>query len=291
MRKTKTGLGKGLSALIPPVSEEINKEETAAAIKISSIIPNTFQPRREFDEDKLTELAESIKEHGVVQPIVVRKISGGRYELVVGERRLRACQRLKIREIPAIVKEYTDEQMMEIALIENIQRQDLNPLEEAYAYKRLLEEFNLTQEEVAKKISKSRSFVANMVRILNLPQEVLDLLAGGDLTVGHVRPLLALNSAEQQIKAAEEMRKKQMTVREAEEFTKGLLEAPQKQMMKRKKMKLSPELIDLENKLRNVCGTKVAIKNKGEKGKIEIEYYNNDDLNRILAIFFNEELA
>ena len=156
MNKNKTGLGRGLSALIPPASEEMNKEAAATEIKVSAIVPNSFQPRRTFDEGKLAELAESIKAHGVVQPIVVRKITDGKYELVVGERRLRACQSLKLPKVPALIKEYTDEQMMEIALIENIQRQDLNPVEEAAAYKRLLEEFKFTQV-VAQKISKSRS--------------------------------------------------------------------------------------------------------------------------------------
>ncbi|MDD4680912.1 MAG: ParB/RepB/Spo0J family partition protein [Clostridia bacterium] len=291
MSKNKTGLGRGLSALIPPVSEEMNKGETALEIKVGAIIPNSFQPRRTFDEDKLAELADSIKTHGVVQPLVVRKIANGKYELVVGERRLRACRSLNLSTVPALIKEYTDEQMMEIALIENIQRQDLNPVEEAYAYKRLLEEFKFTQEEVAQKISKSRSFVANMVRILQLPQAILDKVVGGELTIGHVRPLLALKEEAQQIKAAEEIIIKQLTARQAEELAKNLLKPALKSGKKKKANKLTPDLLDLENRLRDTCGTKVTIRNKGEKGKIEIEYYNTDDLNRILAVFFHEELA
>lgn len=291
MNKNKTGLGKGLSALIPPVSEEMNKE-AATEIKVSAIVPNSFQPRRTFDEEKLAELAESIKTHGVVQPIVVRQIADGKYELVVGERRLRACQSLKLPRIPALIKDYTDEQMMEIALIENIQRQDLNPIEEATAYKRLLEEFKFTQEEVAQKISKSRPFVANMVRLLHLPPTILDRVARGELTIGHARPLLALKDEAEQLKAAEEIISKQLTARQAEELVKDYAASTQKQNIKRKKTaKLPPELLDLENRLRDTCGTKVTIRNKGEKGKIEIEYYNTDDLNRILAIFFQEELA
>jgi ParB family chromosome partitioning protein len=291
VNKNKTGLGKGLSALIPPVSEEMNKE-AATEIKVSAIVPNSFQPRRTFDEEKLAELAESIKTHGVVQPIVVRQIADGKYELVVGERRLRACQSLKLPRIPALIKDYTDEQMMEIALIENIQRQDLNPIEEATAYKRLLEEFKFTQEEVAQKISKSRPFVANMVRLLHLPPTILDRVARGELTIGHARPLLALKDEAEQLKAAEEIISKQLTARQAEELVKDYAASTQKQNIKRKKTaKLPPELLDLENRLRDTCGTKVTIRNKGEKGKIEIEYYNTDDLNRILAIFFQEELA
>lgn len=287
------GLGKGLSALIPIDSEQMNKQESAAEIEVSSIIPNAFQPRRVFDEEKLAELAESIKEHGVVQPVVVRKLADEKYELVVGERRLRACQLLQLDKLPAVIKDFTDEQMMEIALIENIQRQDLNPVEEAYAYKRLLEEFKLTQEQVAQRISKSRSFVANMVRILNLPQLILDKLAEGDLTVGHVRPLLALDNQEMQIKAAAEMLSKKMTVRQAELLVKKTIEGQKKKKSKtkNKKGKLSPELVDLETRLRNVCGTKVIIKNMGKKGKIEIDYYNTDDLNRILSLFLNEDLT
>lgn len=292
MSKSKSGLGKGLSALIPPVSEEMNKEEMTTEIKVSTIIPNTFQPRRTFDEEKLAELAESIKIHGVVQPVVVRKIANGKHELVVGERRLRACQKLKLEKIPALIKEYTDEQMMEIALIENVQRQDLNPVEEAYAYKRLLEEFKYTQEQVAEKISKSRSFVANLVRILNLPQPILDKLAAGELTIGHVRPLLALEDKAMQIKAAEEMLNNQLTVREAETLAKSMTNPAKKQAAKKKKAKkLPPELLDIESKLRDTCGTKVVIRNKGDKGRIEIEYYNSDDLNRILTLFFHEDLA
>lgn len=292
MNKNKTGLGKGLSALIPPVSEEMNKEEAATEIKVSAIVPNSFQPRRTFDEEKLAELAESIKIHGVVQPIVVRQIADGKYELVVGERRLRACQSLKLSKIPALIKDYTDEQMMEIALIENIQRQDLNPVEEATAYKRLLDEFKFTQEEVAQKVSKSRPFVANMVRLLHLPPAILDWVARGELTVGHARPLLALKDEAEQLKAAEEIISKQMTAREAEELVKNYGAATQKQISKRKRSaKLPAELLDLENRLRDTCGTKVTIRNKGEKGKIEIEYYSTDDLNRILAIFFQDELA
>jgi ParB family chromosome partitioning protein len=292
VNKNKTGLGRGLSALIPPASEEMNKEAAATEIKVSAIVPNSFQPRRTFDEGKLAELAESIKAHGVVQPIVVRKITDGKYELVVGERRLRACQSLKLPKVPALIKEYTDEQMMEIALIENIQRQDLNPVEEAAAYKRLLEEFKFTQEEVAQKISKSRSFVANMVRILQLPPAILDRVAGGELTIGHARPLLTLKNEAQQLKAAEEIISKQLNARQAEALAKSYADSAQKQIGKRKKLaKLSPELLDLENRLRDTCGTKVSIRNKGQKGKRDIEYYNTDDLNRILAIFFPEELT
>jgi ParB family chromosome partitioning protein len=284
---SKTGLGKGLSALIPNAGDVLKKEEQIAEIDVNAIVPNSFQPRRVFDEEKLNELAESIKEHGIVQPIIVRRLRNERYELVVGERRLRASKILQKDKIPAVIKDYTNQQMMEIALIENIQRQDLDPIEEAYAYKRLLEEFNLTQEQVAQKVAKSRSFIANMVRILNLPELILNKVSKGELTVGHVRPLLTVSSEAAQIKAAEEMINKDLNVREAEALVKEITadKKRDKAMGKRTKEKLSPELIDIESKLRDACGTKVVIKSKGKKGKIEIDYYNDDDLSRILAIF------
>ena len=180
---------------------------------------------------------------------------------------------------------------MEIALVENIQRQDLNPLEEAQAYQKLLTDFNYTQEQVAQKVSKSRSFVANMVRLLNLAQPVLERLSAGDLTIGHARPLLAVEEPQEQIKAAEAIIANKMTVREAENYVKALNENKgKKKSISKKKSRLSPDLIDLETKLRERCGTKVLIKANGHKGKIEIDYYNNDDLNRILSYFFKDEL-
>jgi ParB family chromosome partitioning protein len=283
---SKTGLGKGLSALIPTTIDFNETENLITDIEVSTIVANTYQPRRVFDEEKLKELASSIKEHGVVQPVVVRRLNNGKYELVVGERRWRACQFLQLKKIPAVIKEYSEEQMMEIALVENIQRQDLNPLEEAQAYKKLLTEFNYTQEQVAQKVSKSRSFVANMVRLLNLAQPVLEHLSAGTLTIGHARPLLAVEEQQGQIRAAEAIIANKMTVREAENYIKSLHENKgKKKTISKKKNRLSPDLVDLETKLRELCGTKVLIKANGHKGKIEIDYYNNDDLNRILSYF------
>ena len=288
---SKTGLGKGLSALIPTITDLKETENSITDIEVSAIIPNTYQPRRVFDDEKLHELAASIKEHGVVQPVVVRQLNNGKYELVVGERRWRACRLLQLQKIPAVIKEYSEEQMMEIALVENIQRQDLNPLEEAQAYQKLLTDFNYTQEQVAQKVSKSRSFVANMVRLLNLAQPVLERLSAGDLTIGHARPLLAVEEPQEQIKAAEAIIANKMTVREAENYVKALNENKgTKKSISNNKSRLSPDLIDLETKLRERCGTKVLIKANGHKGKIEIDYYNNDDLNRILSYFFKDEL-
>jgi ParB family chromosome partitioning protein len=288
----KKGLGKGLSALIPSSPELVSSDEPVMEIEIHKIRPNSFQPRRRFDEEKLNELAESIKEHGVVQPVVVRPVGPGKYELVVGERRLRACQRLGLVKIPAVVKEFSDGQMMEIALVENIQRQDLNPVEEAVAYKRLMEEFKLTQEQVSQKISKSRSFIANMVRLLNLPDPILDKLSAGQLTVGHARPLLALNGEELQIAIAQEVCDKNLSVRETESLVRRAVEEENKKAKEEKiekDNKLSPIMLDIEAKLRSLFGTKVKIKDQGERGKIEIDYYSTDDLERIVALVLQGE--
>lgn len=288
---SKTGLGKGLSALIPMSPDLMGDDDPIAEIELEKIQPNAFQPRRTFSEEKLEDLAASIKEHGVVQPIVVRKIENGKYELVVGERRVRACKKLGLKKIPAVIKEFSNEQMMEIALVENIQRQDLNPVEEARAYKRLMEEFKMTQEQVAIRVSKSRPLIANMVRLLNLPEDVLNMLSEDKLTIGHVRPLLSLENTVLQIKLAEEILTKELTVRDTEALVKNIVEKkpPSEIKKKRKEDKPEPELIDIENKLRDVCGTKVIIKNNGEKGRIEIEYYNNDDLDRIISLILKDE--
>lgn len=288
----KKGLGKGLSALIPTSTQTGDAGEPVTEIDVKLIEPNTFQPRRTFDEEKLLELADSIKEHGVVQPIIVRPLNNGKYELVVGERRLRACQKISIGKIPAVIKDFSNKQMIEIALVENIQRQDLNPVEEAFAYKRLMEEFKLTQEEVAKRVSKSRSQIANMVRLLNLPKNVLKYLSQGYITVGHARPLLAIEDEEIQISTVEEIINKQLSVRETENLIKRLIENKDKVITRNKKeLEKSPIIIDLESRLRSVCGTKVKIKNKGEKGSIEIEYYSTDDFERIVSLFTKDKIV
>ncbi len=290
---SKTGLGKGLSALIPVGPEQLNRDEPISEIEIALIKPNPFQPRRVFNEEKLVELADSIKEHGVVQPIVVRKGENGKYELVVGERRLRACQIIKLKKIPAVIKEFSREQMMEIALVENIQRQDLNPVEEAKAYKRLMEEFNLTQEQIAQRVSKSRPLIANMVRLLHLPGLILDYVAKGELTIGHARPLLAIDNEEGQIKAAVEIISKHMSVREVENYIKKIIEDVKNREQVKSKLDVaqSPLMKDIEERLRSACGTKVKIKDLGNKGKIEIDYYNTDDLERIVELVTGEKNA
>lgn len=295
---SKTGLGKGLSALIPVGPEIIGKDDPVAEISVAAIKPNAYQPRRTFDEEKLMELANSIKEHGVVQPIVVRPMGKGKYELVVGERRLRASQRIGLEKIPAVIKDYTNEQMMELALVENIQRQDLNPIEEAMAYKKLMEEFQMTQEQLSKRVAKSRSLIANMVRLLNLPQSIIDNVAAGEITVGHARPLLALEDEETQKRIAQEIINNKLSVRETEALVKKESEEEKKRAVAREKehkqkaanQKLSPAMQEIETRLRSLLSTKVKIKDAGDKGKIEIEYYSCDDLDRIVMTILKEEV-
>lgn len=290
---SKTGLGKGLSALIPVAGEINGDSENVIEIEISKIKPNTFQPRRVFDQEKLAELAASIKEHGVVQPIMVRRLAAGNFELVVGERRLRASQLAGKKKIPAVIKDLTDGQMMEIALVENIQRQDLNPIEEAYAYKRLLEEFKLTQEQLAQRVSKSRSFIANMIRLLNLPREIVGDLEENRLTVGHARPLLAIENDQTKLQVAQTVKNKKLSVRETESLVKKILDAKNEIAAKSENATTekprSPLMKDLESKMRSLCGTKVKIRDNGGKGKIEIDYYSVDDLDRISALFLRGE--
>ncbi|EAX47003.1 parB-like partition proteins [Thermosinus carboxydivorans Nor1] len=274
------GLGRGLDALFPaaPASDD----EPVNEIAIKEITPNRFQPRRTFDPEALEELAQSIRQYGVVQPIVVRKTMNG-YELVAGERRWRASQMAGLKTIPAVVRDYTDAEMTEIALIENLQRQDLNPIEEANAYRRLMDEFGLTQEEVARKIGRSRSLIANMVRLLNLAPAVQDHVSRGTLTVGQARPLLALDKEELQIEAAEMIIAEDLSARDAEELVKRLSSAP------RKKKQSQPEkkeffVAEAEDRLKLLLGTQVKIKPGKMKSKIEIEFYSMEDLDRILDI-------
>jgi ParB family chromosome partitioning protein len=293
-QQTGRGLGRGLSAIFTDAPVPVAEGTESLEIEISKILPNAYQPRKNFDEDKLAELAESIREHGVVQPVVVRGKEDGFYELVVGERRVRACQRLGYERIPAIVREFSDGQMMEVALIENIQREDLNPVEEAMAYQRLSSEFGFTQEQIAQKVSKSRSLVANMMRLLNLPQEVLDALAKDEITVGHARPLLSLDP-EQAVSLAGRIKAEGMPVREVEELVRDWIgpekdtsdSAGKKKAGKNGQRALDPNLRDLEGRLRSACGTKVEIIETapGKGGRITIEFYNADDLERIAGYF------
>jgi len=271
----KKGLGKGLSALIPD-SPQGDNENGILQLKITEIEANENQPRRKFDEEALASLAESIKEHGIVQPIVVRREGTG-YQIVAGERRWRAARIAGLKTVPVVVKDYSDTQVLEIALIENLQREDLNPIEEANAYKALIDEHSLSQEEIGKRIGKSRSAITNSLRLLNLPSEIIEYLISGKLTAGHARALLAFEDDKKKIEIANRIINENLNVRQVEKLAK------EKQKTKKPKIK-SAEICDIEERLRNIFGTKVTITHSKKKGKIEIEYYGIDDLDKILNI-------
>ncbi len=275
----KQALGKGLGALIPDLSTLGDKERKAlgiSEIELDKIIPNEYQPRKVFDDEKLKELAASIKEQGVIQPIIVHRTGGG-YQLIAGERRWRASRLAGLKTIPALVKEATKRELLEMALIENIQREDLNALEAAEAYKRLQDEFKLTQDDLAKRVGKDRSTVTNFLRLLGLPKEVKQDLATGALSMGHAKALLSLERVRDQVQAASMIVKKGLSVREAEAFAARLKNPP-----KEKKPRQSHELKAVEEKLKKALGTKVSIAPKAKGGRIMIEYYSNDELDRIL---------
>lgn len=262
------GLGRGLEALIP-VGED---QQESVQVAVEEIESNNFQPRKNFEPAAMEELASSIREHGVLQPVVVRPRPGG-YQLVVGERRLRAAKTIGLETIPAIVMELTDRQMAEVALIENLQREDLNPLEEAEAYRRLLEEFELTQEALSLRLGKSRPAIANTLRLLSLVPEVQQMIHEGKLTAGHARALLSLPE-EQQAAAAKELVESGITVRKAEQKHK-------KHKKPAAALPLNPNLAEVQQQLMEALGTKVTIEEKGSRGRIVIEYYSPEDASRI----------
>ncbi len=290
MNKGGRGLGRGLDALIPmggaTVQAEIKAEKKGPAdlVAVQSIVANQYQPRRFFDDDALNELAQSIRQYGVLQPIVVRKTMRG-FELVAGERRWRASQRAGLKEIPAIIRELTDGEMMEIALIENIQRENLNPIEEAAAYRRLMEEFGLTQEEVARKIGRSRSLIANTVRMLNLSPDVQEHVSRGTLSMGQARPLLTLEDEELQLEVAETIIAEGLSSRDAEELVKKIIRRPKnKEEISEKVIEPLREIFveEAEDQLKMALGTQVRIKPGKVKSKIEIEFYSQDELERLV---------
>lgn len=275
----KTGLGKGLDALFGPVPEEeqVQENDTIKNLSLTEIEPNRDQPRKKFDQESLEELAESIKEFGLIQPIVVCK-KDGYYSIVAGERRWRACKIAGIEKIPVIVREDDEKVNQEIALIENIQREDLNPIEKAAGIKNLMTRFGLRQEDIAKRLGKSRSTIANTVRLLNLEPRVLEFAKEGKLTEGHCRALLGITDPEKQYKTAVRMIERGATVREAENSASKKKEtaeqAEKNQILYR----------DIENRFQNFFGTKVRLDAGKRRGKIIIEYANNDDLERILEL-------
>lgn len=310
MAARKGGLGKGIDNLIPysgsddtaadkpmkqkerekevikevEVVKEVIKQEPLL-VKVMQIEPNREQPRKQFQEESLKELAQSIRQYGMIQPIIVQK-KDDYYEIIAGERRWRAAQMAGISEVPVIVKDYNDKDVLEIALIENIQRQDLNPIEEAKAYKHLLDDYSLTQEEVAERVAKSRTAIANSMRLLKLCDKVQEYLIDGLLSGGHARALIPIEQEDKQINAADTVIKKQLSVRETEKLVKEILKPKTK--TEKPVENLQAEMViyaDLEDKLKEVMGTKVKIQRKNNgKGTIEIEYYSIDELERLISL-------
>jgi len=275
----KQALGKGLGALIPDLSSLDSKDRKALGIheiELDKIVTNEYQPRKTFQDDALKELASSIKEHGVIQPIIVHRI-GANYGLIAGERRWRASRLAGLKTIPALVKEATKRELIEQALIENIQREDLNPIEAAEAYKRLQDEFKLTQEDLAKRVGKERSTITNFLRILSLPKEVKQEINAGNLSMGHAKALLSLERGRDQVQTALLIVKKGLSVREAETLSARLKHPP-----KEKKVHHSSEIRALEEKLKKSLGTKVSISPRAKGGRIVIEYYSAEELDRLL---------
>lgn len=303
----KKGLGKGLGAIFGEDVVKENKEETEKKakakaeakaaeemdekgrilmLKLDLVQPNKEQPRKTFDEEKINELAESIKNYGVLQPLLVQK-NDSFYEIIAGERRWRAAKAAGLKEVPAVLKEYSKQEAMEISLIENVQRADLNPIEEALGYKQLIDEFGLTQEEIAVRVAKSRTVITNTMRLLKLDEQIQNMLVQGVITSGHARALLSLEDTQMQLKAAKEILDKKLSVRETERLVKRLQKEASGEKKEEKKKDETLALIyqDLEDRIKSVMGTKVSIHNKDKnKGRIEIEYYSEAELERIVEM-------
>ena len=282
----KKALGKGLSALIPTREPDISASQSGVLeIPISQIHTNKYQPRTDFKQDKLNDLINSIREKGVVQPVLARRVQNG-YELIAGERRLRAAKTLGLEKIPAILRSATDVDMLEISLIENIQRQELNAIEEATAYQRLVAEFSFTQDAVAKVLGKDRSTVANILRLLSLSKKIQDFITKGDITAGHAKAILSLPTEEYRMRLATLIVKKGLSVREAEAIASKRMFASRKPREAEGKDK---NIVDIENRLQQALGTRVVVMHGRSRGQIRIDYYSNDDLNRILDILTSKK--
>lgn len=290
MAKAVRGLGKGLDSLIPasvpkaePVQETVKTEDHAQGtyVKITKVEPNREQPRKNFDEDALQELADSIKQYGIVEPLIVQDRTTY-YEIIAGERRWRAAKLAGLKEVPVIVRNYTEQEIVEISLIENIQREDLNPIEEAQAYRRLLTEFNLKQDEVAERVSKSRTAVTNSMRLLKLCDEVQQMIIDDMITTGHARALITIEDPEQQYMIAQKVFDEKLSVRDVEKLVKNLNKPEKVKKEPVTDKALEAVYQDLEEKLKQSLGTKVCIVSKGDgAGKLEIEFYTHDDLEKI----------
>ena len=279
-------LGRGLSALIPDISTEIDKKDIIT-IDLKSIYPNQDQPRRVFDEEKIKILSESIKNYGVLQPIVLKPDDKGKYMIIAGERRYRASKLARKSDIPAVIKDIPMKDIMEIALIENLQREELNPIEEALAYRSLIKNYEVTQEEISEAVGKSRPHITNTLRLLNLPQKIMDMIDQGQITAGHGKALLRVNDENLQLELANKVIAEELSVRATEALAKKRWEDTIKEVPKKSTEK-DVFIVDVEEKLRNIFGTKVNISKGKKKGKIEIEYYNEDDLNNIVSMLLED---
>ena len=272
-------LGRGLEALIPQNQDQF--KEKVLLIKTEQIHTSRFQPRLTFSQDKIEELARSIQEQGVIQPVLVRVVDRDRYELIAGERRLRAVKHLGLSEIPAIVRRVADADVLEMSIIENIQREELNALEEAKAYRRLAQEFGHTQDHIANRVGKDKTSISNLLRILNLPENIQDFLSANKITFGHAKALLSIHDEKRQLQICEKIIQKELSVRQAEQMTGGY----RSRTKSSRKRQENTELKAMEEKLQHALGTKVRIYHGIKRGKIEIEYYSLDDLERLLKIF------
>ncbi|MGN1401150.1 MAG: ParB/RepB/Spo0J family partition protein [Bacillus sp. (in: firmicutes)] len=274
------GLGKGINALFTGL--DVSKEDAVQEVSVKELRPNPYQPRKNFTEEALDELKESILQHGILQPIIVKKSIKG-YEIVVGERRFRAAKKAGLKKVPVIVKEFDNQQMMELAVLENLQREDLTPIEEGAAYQALIENLELTQEELAKRLGKSRPHITNHIRLLSLPREIQDLISEGKISMGHGRTLLGLKRKDQLQNVVKKVIADELNVRQLELLIQQMNENVPRETEK-KKVKKDIFLEEQENKLREQFGTTVTITQRKKKGKIEIEFFSPEDLNRILEL-------
>ena len=290
----KKGLGRGLDALFAdqaPVLEKVEAaeekqkadENSVVYIGIEQIKPNVNQPRKKFNEERIAELAESILKHGIIQPLVVRR-SGAFYEIVAGERRWRAARRADLEKVPCIIREFTDEENMLIAIIENLQREDLDPIEEANGLNQMIKKFGMTQEEVSKSISKSRPYISNSLRLLKLPEYIQELVSEGKLSMGHARALISVEDPKLQSEICTRIVKDGLSVRDVEK----LVAQNTRPRRKRAKRVKSPDTVRAENRLKEIYGTRVSIDSTGKKGSIRLEYYSSDELNRLLDLLISE---
>lgn len=284
----KRGLGKGLEALIPDmvslnIIEEKAHGEQIQTINIEKVYPNPNQPRKKFHKDSIEELSNSIRVHGIIQPIIVARDSKG-HMIIAGERRWRAAKNIDLKEVPCIVKNYTGKQLMEVSLIENLQRRDLNVIEEAMAYKYLVKEYKVTQEQLSDALGKSRSYISNILRLLKLDERVIDYIIEEKISAGHGRAIISIEPKENQYKLAQKIISEELSVRQAEQLVKDLICAKEKTIKKTEEKTKDAFLIEIEESLKSLFGTKVNIVKGTKKGKIEIEYYSEEDLERILGL-------